>query len=260
MQLKPMAILFITVLLGCSNSQSQQPDAGPSKADKDMHENPYATIGEIPAPPGFERMKDTVTSFSIWLRNLPIKKNKTVFLYNGKQKPNQSAQFAVLDIPVGTQDLQQCADAVMKLRATYLFERDKYDSIVFVDNEQQAYRFTAPFSRDHLDSYLKQVFGMCGTASLSNQMKQVSNLTDIKPGDVFIRGGFPGHAAIVMDVAIDKKGTKRFLLAQSYMPAQDIHLLVNPLDDALSPWYALPVENKLVTPEYTFAMNELKRW
>ena len=260
MQLKPMAIIFIVVLCACSDSQSQQQDAVLATEDQNMQENLYASIGEIPTPVGFERMKDSGSSFSQWLQNLPLKKNKTVFLYNGKPKANQLAQFAVLDIPVGTKDLQQCADAVMRLRASYLFDRGQYDSIVFVDNEQQAYRFTAPCSRDHLDSYLQQVFGMCGTASLSKQLKHVSDMAEIKPGDVFIRGGFPGHAVMVVDVAMDKKGAKRFLLAQSYMPAQDIHLLVNPVDDALSPWYALPLGNKMVTPEYTFATDELKRW
>lgn len=35
-------------------------------------------------------------------------------LYNGSQKPNQSVHYAVFDIDVGKEDLQQCADAVMR--------------------------------------------------------------------------------------------------------------------------------------------------
>ena len=53
--------------------------------------------------------------------------------------------------------------------------------------------------------------------------------TSLQPGDVFIKGGSPGHAVIVVDVAIyTQTGKKVFLLAQSYMPAQQIHILVNP--------------------------------
>ena len=55
-------------------------------------------------------------------------------------------------------------------------------------------------------------------------------------------------------------GKKIFLLAQSYMPAQDIHVLVNPMDENLSPWYEVNEENKILTPEYLFYRNELKRW
>ena len=56
-------------------------------------------------------------TFGAWLRSVPLKKNLTVYLYNGVPKRNQEAQFAVLDVSVGHEDLQQCADAVMRLRA-----------------------------------------------------------------------------------------------------------------------------------------------
>ena len=42
-------------------------------------------------------------------------------------------------------------------------------------------------------------------------------------GDVLIQGGSPGHAVIVVDMAENPAtGEKLYLLAQSYMPAQDI--------------------------------------
>jgi hypothetical protein len=79
-------------------------------------------------------------------------------------------------------------------------------------------------------------------------------------GDVLIRGGFPGHAVIVIDVAINKGGKKIYLLAQSYMPAQDIHVLINPVNKLLSPWYEVHDKTNIETPEYTFTKFELKRW
>lgn len=100
---------------------------------------------------------------------------------------------------------------------------------------------------------------MCGSASLSKQLKSVSFNT-IQPGDVLIRGGFPGHVVIVMDVAVNKEGKKIFMLAQSYMPAQDIHVLVNPTSKILSPWYEANGATMIVTPEYVFTNRELKRW
>ena len=49
------------------------------------------------------------------------------------------------------------------------------------------------------------------------------------------------------------------MLAQSYMPAQDIHVLRN--DGALNPWYAvIPGATELQTPEWTFKTNQLRRW
>jgi hypothetical protein len=81
----------------------------------------------------------------------------------------------------------------------------------------------------------------------------VQNLKSIEAGDVFIKGGTPGHAVTVMDVAMNAKGEKIFLLSQSYMPAQDIHILKNFNDLSISPWYRVSdIESTLETPEYTF--------
>ena len=72
-----------------------------------------------------------------------------------------------------------------------------------------------------------------------------------------------GHAVIVVDVAIyTQTGKKVFLLTQSYMPAQQIQILVNPANRGLSPWYELSDndEGKLYTPEWVFEKKDLKRF
>jgi len=79
-------------------------------------------------------------------------------------------------------------------------------------------------------------------------------------GDVFIVGGSPGHAIIVVDAAANEMGDKIFLLAQSYMPAQQTHILLNPSDKEISPWYRLRDGEQLITPEWTFAWDDLRRF
>src|ERR1700744_4169353 len=95
--------------------------------------NPYPSIGSIPLPPGYHRVQGD--PFADWLRRIPLKKDRTVYLYNGQPKLNQDAQFAVLDISVGHQDLQQCADAVMRLRAEYLYARHNFINIDFYSGQ-----------------------------------------------------------------------------------------------------------------------------
>ena len=148
----------------------------------------------------------------------------------------------------------------MRLRAEYLFFQGKFNDIIFADNDATSYHFTAPYNREHFNVYLEKVFGMCGSASLSKQLTPVKNFSDIKGGDVIIRGGFPGHAVIVMAVAENDLGKKIYLIAQSYMPAQDIHLLQNPSNKNLSPWYEITEDNKIITPEYLFYKDQLKAW
>jgi len=53
--------------------------------------NPYRTIGAIPPPPGYRRVTSGTGSFAGWLRTLPLKKDRTVHLYDGTLKDNQDA-------------------------------------------------------------------------------------------------------------------------------------------------------------------------
>lgn len=220
----------------------------------------YNFVKDIPLPDGYSFKNMPINSFASWLANIPLKKDNTVYLYNGVVKQNQKAQFAVLDISVGNKNLQQCADAVMRMRAEYLFVQNKMNEIEFIDNEGKQYKFTEPFTRNHFAQYLHKVFGMCGSASLSKQLKHKSTFNNIEAGDVIIRGGFPGHAVMVMAVAENTLGKKMYLLAQSYMPAQDIHLLRNFSKDDLSPWYEVNEDDIISTPEYTFRKTELMQW
>lgn len=50
------------------------------------------------------------------------------------------------------------------------------------------------------------------------------------------------------------------MLAQSYMLAQDIHILINPAYNSNGPWYFVENEKAVYTPEWTFYSTQLKRW
>jgi len=221
--------------------------------------NPYPAVGAIPLPAGYERAPVAAGSFAAWLRQLPLKKDKTVHLYNGSDKRNQSAQFAVLAVSVGNKDLQQCADAVMRLRAEWLYGCGRAADISFTDNGHTHYRLPPGTGRAGFDRYLEKVFAYCGSLSLSRQL--ISRpFPELAAGDVFIYGGSPGHAMLVVDMAVNKAGQKLFLLAQSYMPAQEIHVVVNQGDALLSPWYTVDKGPAVETPEWTFSINQLKTW
>lgn len=262
MQLKLCLFHCLFFYASCNNIASEKKDNQKNiPVDKnDKSQNKFALIKDISLPEGFERLSVAENSFAEWLQNIPLKKDKTVYLFNGSEKINQHAQFAVLNITVGQKNLQQCADAVMRLRAEYLFANSRFEEICFRDNNGVEYNFKSPYTKKHFAAYLDIVFGMCGSASLSKQLKNVEDFKDIKAGDVLIRGGFPGHAVIVIDVAENATGNKMYLLAQSYMPAQDIHILRNPVNEKLSPWYEVFKEDILITPEYIFRKNELKEW
>lgn len=239
----------------------------------------------FPVPELYIRQDTNKLGFAYYLRNLGLKKHGSdVILYNGQLKRNQSAHLAVVDMEIGQRDLQQCADAVMRLRGEYLFHQKRFNEISFTftngfkanfDTWSKGYQIQVngnivswvkssknDASYASFREFCEQVFTYAGTLSLSRQLKFVADIKEIQSGDVFIRGGSPGHAVIVLDVAVNRtNGNKIFMLAQSYMPAQEIQILKNPQSTTESPWYEVDeIQTQLVTPEYIFNKDELMRF
>lgn len=274
-------LLLVCLFLNLSNIEARATPAHPW-LDRTAHGELLSQ--RVAPPPGFERLPAEAGSFAAWLRSLPLKPHGSpVLLHDGQHKWLQDAHVAVIDIDIGRRDLQQCADAVMRLRSEYLLFAGRLDEISFNDTgggqpisfSKWAQGYRPRLSAQHLRwsrrgrrdasyasfrRYMDVVFAYAGTYSLSKQMTPVST-ANMKIGDVFIQGGFPGHAVIVADMAVNQgKGERRFLLIQSYMPAQNMHILKNPRDRSGGPWYRLPIETDLQTPEWRFSNRDLKRW
>ncbi len=190
----------------------------------------------FPPPAGATRVKVEAGSFGEWLRGLPLLPAETlVHLFDGSAKARQDVHAAVVDLDVGNRDLQQCADAVMRLRAEYLWAAGREREIVFHPDKGRELRWTGGRDRRAFAKYLVRVFAEAGTASLAAELSPVG-ARPLEPGDVLIQGGYPGHAVLVLDVA-EGNGKRYLLLGQSYMPAQQFHVLRNLAHPKLSPWY-----------------------
>jgi len=265
-------LLPVLLLASCTGSGARAAGAAPP---------PTETIAKhFTIPPDCSRQQVAAGSFAHYLRHLPLKPAGTpVRLYNGAPKGRQDVHAAVVDITTGTKDLQQCADAVIRLRAEHLYASGRQDRISFAFTngfradwarwrEGERVRVTgnscawaggaAPDgSHTQLLRYLETVFLYAGTLSLSKELVPAADLP-LEAGDVFIQGGSPGHAVLVLDVAQHPDGRVFFLLGQGYMPAQDFHVLRNP--SGTGAWYELGREGELRTPEWTFHWSDRKRW
>ncbi len=216
-------------------------------------------VARIPPPAGLQRIASEPGSFAHWLRFLPLKPGQgQVLLHTTKPKHNQNAHFAVIDIDTGKKNLQQAAGAIVRLRAEYLVAAGRGD--------EWPLNFTAEApSRAEFRKCLDAALARMSTRSLAAELVPVNSARDMRIGDVFIHPGTPGHAAIVVDLAeYPKTGQKGFILAQSFIPAQDMHILVNPANPQAGPWYPAPPEDNpnatLRTPEWTFSFGELMRF
>ncbi|EDP95338.1 DUF4846 domain-containing protein [Kordia algicida OT-1] len=217
-------------------------------------------------PKNYHRIPLEATHFGSYLRKLPLKKfNSAVKYFDGREKYNNNVYISVVDMEIGTRDLQQCADAVMRLRGEFLFEQNRLQDIHFNFLSDGKPRYFKKYAKgDHsykkFRRYMNYIFAYANTASLRKELAKVPNIKDIQVGDVFIQQGNPfGHAVIVVDVAQNSQGEKIFMIAQSYMPAQETQILVNQNNQNISPWYVAE-EGTLQTPEWTFKSSDLRRF
>ncbi len=243
-----------------------------------------ATLGERIMPPkGYVRVAEPEGSFGAYLRGLKLKPDGAkVHYFNGREKMNNNLYAAVVDMNIGNKDLQQCADVIMHARAEYLYNKHEEDKIHFTltngfradySKWKAGYRIkvsgnTTTWAKTAAPcntyqcfcSYMDVIYNYCGTLSLSKELVKVP-YANMQPGDVLIKGGSPGHAELVMDMAQGKDGKKAFLLSQSYMPAQEMQVLTNRVNRELSPWYELNAANpNIITPEWDFTTSQLMRF
>lgn len=215
-------------------------------------------------PSGYKRKTYTDKEFGYHLQNLPLKAyGEKVKYHNGTEKNKPQVYSSVVDLPIGTKDLHQCADATMRLRADFLYQQKRYNEIVFLFNDGKPRFYTdyvqGDFSKAKYWTYLEHIFMYANTASLKQQLQSISK-TKVQIGDILLQSGKPyGHAVIVVDMAQNEAGNTLVLLAQSYMPAQELQILKNPYTQEDNPWYEV-TSNRITTPEWRFTSADWKTW
>jgi hypothetical protein len=225
--------------------------------------NPDNLLTRFKTPAGYHQVTAKPGTFAAYLQSLPLKPVGTqTKTYKGTVAATDIYTAAVVDISVGNEDLQQCADAVMRLRGEYLYHQKKYDAISFnfvsgfkcdyihyangyrYHNGQWALSAKKDYSYPTFMRYMNLVFAYAGTLSLDKELNKVNSPDELKAGDVFIHGGSPGHCFIVMDVVENDQHKKLFLLAQSFMPAQNIQVL-----QYQSPWFSMDKHSDILYGE-----------
>lgn len=281
-RLKRIFVLIIFFgLISCSKSQKNEKiiieTDNISTTATLIHKNGNTVKTRFSAPENYEWIEEKPNSFGEFLVNFTLKKyGAQILRFDGNPIATQSLHEAIYDIDTGEKDLQQCADSVIRLYAEYLWKQDRKDEIAFhftngdlvkwtdyrdgyrafVMGNSVDYRKTASYddSYQNFRNYLDLIYNYAGTISLTAETKAVNSTRNLKTGDILITPGSPGHVVFIAGSCENKNGEKLFLLSEGFTPAQSIHLLKNPFEENISPWYQLDVNSeKINTARFSFS-------
>jgi len=243
-----------------------------------------ALNARFPTPPGYQRIALEPGSFGEWLRGLPLAAPGTPVLnHNGETAFAGDDEYvaAVVAIDVGAGDLQQSADAVLRLHGEWLWSNDKRDAISY----RSSTKLDMPFSRwakgqrliasgpnvfwvvkskprepvyNDFRQYIDAAMLWSNNVSLALRATHVTDPAQLTPGDFFLQSHGKGRAVVVLDVAQKPTGERVALLGQALQsPAQSIHVLSLGHETA---WFSLRPPNAVLTPRGDeFSWNDLQR-
>jgi len=214
------------------------------------HKKIFETIeSRFPPHSGFQRVRVPPSSFSQWLRGLPLLPDSTPvrdYLGQIKVKAKDTTLAAVINYNIRGKKLEQCMDIINRFRAEYLRSHNRHEKIAFYlptnfllkwSDWKQGFRphhqgIKITLVKNHppdsslacYEKYLWEIFYH------SNSQTAYFNFPKIEPeniqiGDFIVNKGRRGHAVLIVDLATDSSGNKIALIGQGGTPAQQFYLL-----------------------------------
>ena len=236
---------MIFIMASCAGIEAPAADPGgevaidqPAPDPEVEGSGPQTVHGAFPPPDGAVRVDGG--DFGAWLGQLALRPEGTpVLTHDGRPVGGHRAR--VVDLPLVEGDLQQCADSAIRLRAEWLrgqgaevmFHATSGDPMPWSRWQGGQRPFAVgnkllwrPGTSGGWEAYLAKVFTWAGTRSLAHDTDPA---TDPVPGDLLVDPGSPGHAVVLLDVA-QRDGSTWLLVGEGFMPAQDFHVELGPVD------------------------------
>ena len=246
-----------------------------------INEKGKTIVDRVKIPEEFLRVNYAEGSFQSFIQKYPLKNyGAEVINYDGSKYFYQSGHIGVLDLSVPKNGLQQCADALIRLRSEYLWKTNQQNKIGFeftsghycswkkyaegyrpkVKGNKVTFHKTATSNttKANFYKYLNLIYMYSGTLSLYNELPKVK--TNFEVGDMLVNPGTPGHIIMIVDKIKNTKGEVKYILAQGNTPAQSVHMLKNPTDTKISPWYDLKLNSYVEVPGYYFNSAKFVRF
>jgi hypothetical protein len=207
------------------------------------------------------------------LRNYPLKADgDVIYLHDGTIKPDDRFD-AVLKMGIGPRNFMRNTNLLLRLRSEYHYEAGRYEDIEFhflsgflfpfarwaagerINVDGSRVNWSAPAAQpddspEALRTYLGTLFIYSNATAIRQDLLQAAR---IEPGYVFISHG----GAVIADMAEDEEGRAAVLLVRGGDPEQEGYVVRNTGDRENSPWFIVPQNGILRTPEGDLSVGDL---
>ena len=197
-------------------------------------------VVDIKPPAGFKRLTAADNSYIKFLRNLPLKGDQKIAMWDGTFLHEYTySMHAVVDLPLlFNENLEQCADFSMRLWAEYLKSIDSLDKLSLYDfyGNKKPYSSSGKTFKEYLRWHMKY----SNSYSIKLGAKNVNRLVDLQVGDMVVQNDSEvsiGHVSVIVDEAVNELGLKAYLVGYSYMPAQQFHIEKASDDYGIKGWF-----------------------
>jgi hypothetical protein len=215
----------------------------------------------IPVPGGYIRASYPNGSYSVWIRNLPLKSRPVILNYRGEAIESGFYNvWGVVRMPLLFHaDLEQCADFAMRFWAEYHRSAGKLDRLYLFDYNGRRRNFKQ--SGQSFAQFLKTAFANTNSHSLKMGCRTITS-EQLRPGDMLVqneRGGV-GHVSVILDVCASLEGKRFFLFGYSFMPAQEFHIEKAKAEYGFEGWFTLEGYFQYLKDHLDFGPPILKRF
>lgn len=242
----------------------------------------YAPLIErIPVPSGAKRVEAAAGSYADWLRHLPCMPAGTP-VRDGKGRQiragDDPAIAAVIDLHPSNRGLLNAANMAVRLRAEYLWSAGKMSESHFTFTSGDLFewkRFAggdrptvhgrnvtwkheaqAAETRGTFAAFMELLLNYSTSINLERDTHAADG--EVQPGDLFVMVGRPGHAVVVLDVAVGPGSGRRALLGEGLTPPQSFHVLKNADGSA---WFVMNPGAPIKTATWgTLTWRHWRRW
>ena len=252
-----------------------------------IEESGMSIASRINPPMGYTRSFEKEEAFGSFMRKYPVRMAGAQVMYYDETVRQDAAAAAVLDVTLGKKNHEGPAGAVARLYAEYFFGMQEFSKVRFTigrgfdftfDKWRKGKKLYAKGNdlswvdggedsngKDNFRSYLSTLFVYISMSTLKKDMVRVDDVDGdpIQIGDVFIGENAAGKeiAVMVADLCInDETGERMMLLVQGGSPAQQLHVVDNPFDTSVAPWYSCEFDTTLKLPDMELDIEDRYRF